>query len=199
MIPQIKKTIRQFILGESGNICKRALIKIGPFILLGATSASALERTKSWDYNTESGDHANCTREFTGRTFDEYKDKIELGCRVDTNEDSETNPTEGACLSHQYEDYCDNSYVKAHADFCVDTISGMQHGNKITTEASHDSCDTNDMYREANADVVLPGGAHSNEIALTSAADEQITATHTHSISDVDIHLRQRARYHDND
>ena len=80
MIPKIKRSVKKFLLNESGMVSKQSLLRmgVGLAMLTGSSiKASGAELTsESWSNSAVDGDSCSCTRTVSGSTWTDDWDRF---------------------------------------------------------------------------------------------------------------------------
>jgi hypothetical protein len=192
MIPKIKKSIKKFLLDESGKVSKKSLLRIGVgVVMLAGTSIQVRgdELTSGTWYNSAvDGDSCKCTRTVGGTTWTDNWDKFK--------EFVEVSPNSEECSCDYDSSGCNERSVAAHANVNFEANLGGFAGSD-SDENSEENCGYGSVSTTAEISMSTPAGIHDNYIALSEEEGTKIVANHNNAITELDLTIKQTAKYHD--
>jgi len=210
MIPKIKKSINKFLLDESGKVSKKSLLRIGVgVVMLAGTSIQVrgAELTSGIWYNSAvDGDECKCTRTVSGTTWTDNWDKFK--------EFVEVSPKSEECKCDYDSSVCNEWWVAAHANVNFEANLGELAGSSPSGSGYtycgskdsddwgdewcyHESCDYGSVSQTKHVSISTPAGIHDNYIALSEEEGTKIVANHNNAVTELDLTIKQTARYHD--
>ena len=211
MIPKIKRSVKKFLLNESGMVSKQSLLRmgVGLAMLTGSSiKASGAELTsESWSNSAVDGDSCSCTRTVSGSTWTDDWDRFKEFISVDDKSKE--------CECDYDSSGCNEWWTAGHINFHFDgnlgdhyqstqNVSGLT-ANRCSKDSDdwvdkwcyHESCDYGSLEYNNNIKIYTPWGIHDNSISLSDETGISIKAEHDNAIHELDLTIATKTRYHD--